>query len=121
MQGSPYQSKLEIIQGDFMKVELPYFDVCVANVPYQISSPLTFKLLSHRPQFSKRDADVSERVCHANGREGWRRAVLSLGGEHAAVGEDATHFKSREEQFPTAAESRFVRGENRAEETSSCR
>jgi 18S rRNA (adenine1779-N6/adenine1780-N6)-dimethyltransferase len=34
-----------------MKVELPYFDVCVANVPYQISSPLTFKLLSHRPQF----------------------------------------------------------------------
>lgn len=51
VQGSPYQSKLEIIQGDFMKVELPYFDVCVANVPYQISSPLTFKLLSHRPQF----------------------------------------------------------------------
>ena len=37
--------------ADFMKVELPYFDVCVANVPYQISSPLTFKLLSHRPQF----------------------------------------------------------------------
>ena len=51
VQGSPYQSKLEIIQGDFMKVDLPYFDVCVANVPYQISSPLTFKLLSHRPQF----------------------------------------------------------------------
>ena len=25
--------------------------VCVANVPYQISSPLVFKLLSHRPMF----------------------------------------------------------------------
>lgn len=51
VQGSPFKDKLEIIQGDFMKVDLPYFDVCVANVPYQISSPLTFKLLSHRPQF----------------------------------------------------------------------
>ena len=34
-----------------MKVELPYFDMCVANIPYQISSPLTFKLLAHRPAF----------------------------------------------------------------------
>lgn len=31
-----------------MKVQLPYFDICVANIPYQISSPLTFKLLAHR-------------------------------------------------------------------------
>eukprot|EP00887_Chlorella_sp_A99_P002560 scaffold6.g2560.t1 len=30
------------------RVDLPYFDVCVANIPYQISSPLTFKLLAHR-------------------------------------------------------------------------
>lgn len=41
----------QIIQGDILKTELPYFDVCVANIPYQISSPLTFKLLSHRPLF----------------------------------------------------------------------
>ena len=34
-----------------MQVELPYFDVCVANIPYQISSPLTFRLLAHRPAF----------------------------------------------------------------------
>ena len=34
-----------------MKIDLPFFDVCVANTPYQISSPLTFKLLSHRPMF----------------------------------------------------------------------
>ncbi len=31
-----------------VKVELPFFDVCVANIPYQISSPLLFKLLAHR-------------------------------------------------------------------------
>ena len=48
VQSTPYASHLQIIHGDVMKVDLPYFDVCVANIPYQISSPLTFKLLAHR-------------------------------------------------------------------------
>ncbi|KAJ2364887.1 Dimethyladenosine transferase [Coemansia sp. RSA 2611] len=34
-----------------MKRDLPFFDVCISNTPYQISSPLTFKLLFHRPTF----------------------------------------------------------------------
>jgi len=34
-----------------LKTDLPYFDICVANIPYQISSPLTFKLLNHQPSF----------------------------------------------------------------------
>lgn len=42
---------LQVIQGDVLKCDLPYFDICVANIPYQISSPLTFKLLAHRPMF----------------------------------------------------------------------
>lgn len=44
--GTPNQKKLEILLGDFMKTELPYFDVCISNTPYQISSPLVFKLLN---------------------------------------------------------------------------
>ncbi|EGV61645.1 Dimethyladenosine transferase [Yamadazyma tenuis] len=44
--GTPQQKKLEIMLGDFMKTELPYFDVCISNTPYQISSPLVFKLLN---------------------------------------------------------------------------
>lgn len=51
VQGTPHAANLSIISGDFLKVDLPYFDVCIANVPYQISSPLIFKLLAHRPQF----------------------------------------------------------------------
>jgi len=51
VQGTPYQSKLQIMVGDVIKTDLPFFDVCVANVPYQISSPLVFKLLLHRPFF----------------------------------------------------------------------
>lgn len=49
VQGKPEQRKLDIIVGDFIKTDLPYFDVCISNTPYQISSPLVFKLLSHRP------------------------------------------------------------------------
>lgn len=51
VQGTPYQAKLQIIVGDVLKTELPFFDICVANIPYQISSPLVFKLLLHRPYF----------------------------------------------------------------------
>ncbi|KNC80473.1 dimethyladenosine transferase [Sphaeroforma arctica JP610] len=51
IQGTPQYSKLSIRVGDILKSEMPYFDVCVANVPYQISSPLVFKLLLHRPFF----------------------------------------------------------------------
>ena len=40
-----------MVIGDFIKADLPYFDVCISNTPYQISSPLVFRLLSHRPLF----------------------------------------------------------------------
>ncbi len=36
-----------LIQGDALRVEFPEFDKFVASIPYQISSPLTFKLLKH--------------------------------------------------------------------------
>ena len=51
VQGTPFQQKLQILIGDALKTEFPFFDICVANVPYQISSPLIFKLLLHRPYF----------------------------------------------------------------------
>jgi len=31
-------SRLQIVLGDVLKMDLPYFDVCVANIPYQSSS-----------------------------------------------------------------------------------
>lgn len=49
VEGTPFAKKLEVIHGDILKVSIPYFDVCVANIPYNISSPLLFKLLKHRP------------------------------------------------------------------------
>ncbi|KAK9834115.1 hypothetical protein WJX84_012384 [Apatococcus fuscideae] len=51
VQETPYAASLQVIQGDVMKSELPFFDICVANIPYQISSPLVFKLLTMSSNF----------------------------------------------------------------------
>jgi len=48
MSGRP---NLEIREGDCLRGDWPAFDVCAANLPYQISSPFTFRLLAHRPSF----------------------------------------------------------------------
>lgn len=49
VQGTPMAKKLDVLLGDAIKTEFPYFDVCISNTPYQISSPLTFKLLAAQP------------------------------------------------------------------------
>ncbi|KAI3638860.1 hypothetical protein MIR68_003358 [Amoeboaphelidium protococcarum] len=51
VQGTVEQKKLQLINSDFLKVGLPYFDLCISNTPYQISAPLVEKLLRHRPLF----------------------------------------------------------------------
>ncbi|MDY9923976.1 16S rRNA (adenine(1518)-N(6)/adenine(1519)-N(6))-dimethyltransferase RsmA [Methanobacterium sp.] len=40
-------SNVEVLEGDATKMEFPYFNKVVSNLPYQISSPITFKLLNH--------------------------------------------------------------------------
>ncbi len=39
--------EVELILGDALEVPWPAFDVMVSNLPYRISSPLTFRLLDH--------------------------------------------------------------------------
>lgn len=57
-QGTPFSNRLEVIQGDVLKCDLPYFDICVANIPYQISSPLVFKLLDVNQKYHFRCAII---------------------------------------------------------------
>merc|ERR550532_1571070 len=45
------KTNLEVKEGDCLRGTWPAFDVCAANLPYQISSPFTFRLLAHRPLF----------------------------------------------------------------------
>jgi 18S rRNA (adenine1779-N6/adenine1780-N6)-dimethyltransferase len=38
VQGKPEQKRLEVLLGDVIKTELPQFDVCISNTPYQVCS-----------------------------------------------------------------------------------
>ena len=40
VQGKPEQKRLEVLLGDVIKTELPQFDVCISNTPYQVSFPV---------------------------------------------------------------------------------
>ncbi|KAK4249105.1 S-adenosyl-L-methionine-dependent methyltransferase [Corynascus novoguineensis] len=47
VQGGPLAKKLEVILGDVIKMpEMPPCDALISNTPYQISSPLIFKMLA---------------------------------------------------------------------------
>lgn len=40
VQGTAEQKKLQIMVGDFLEADLPYFDVCISNTPYQVTKIL---------------------------------------------------------------------------------
>jgi len=42
---SEYQEKVELVEADALEVKWPRFDRFISNIPYNISSPLIFKLL----------------------------------------------------------------------------
>lgn len=44
----PKRVKMHLVIGDALETEYPPFDLCISNTPYQISSPLVFKLLAYR-------------------------------------------------------------------------
>ena len=36
VQGTPHRKNLKVLVGDVLKQDLPFFDVCLANLPYQV-------------------------------------------------------------------------------------
>ena len=48
---SEHYSKFKLTKGDVLITKFPVFDLCIANIPYQISSSIVFKILSHKPLF----------------------------------------------------------------------
>ncbi|KAH9477159.1 Dimethyladenosine transferase [Psilocybe cubensis] len=82
VQGTPEQRKLEVVIGDFVKVDMPYFEVCISNTPYQISSPLVFRLLSHRPLFRVAilmfQREFAQRLVARPGTDMWSRLSANV-------------------------------------------
>ncbi|KAG5472620.1 hypothetical protein LSCM4_01940 [Leishmania orientalis] len=79
-QNTPLASKLQIIRGNCLEQDFPYFDKCVANVPYAISSALIFKLLK-KPTFKCAvlmfQREFALRVCAQPGSEAYCRLSVN--------------------------------------------
>ncbi|EKF38008.1 ribosomal RNA adenine dimethylase family protein, putative [Trypanosoma cruzi marinkellei] len=79
-QNTPLASKLQVIRGNCLDHEFPYFDKCVANVPYAISSALVFKLL-RKPTFKCAvlmfQREFALRVCAQPGAEAYCRLSVN--------------------------------------------
>jgi len=71
---------VELIEGDAVKVEWPKFNKMVSNLPYQISSPVTFKLLKH--DFEKAvliyQLEFAERMVARPGDKNYSRLSLMV-------------------------------------------
>ena len=75
------RNNLKVVEGDAIKTTFPYFDVCVANLPYQISSPFVFKLLAQRPPFRCAvvmfQKEFAERLVAQVGEENYGRLAIN--------------------------------------------
>ena len=73
---------VSVIYGDALKTELPEFDVCVSNPPYNISSPLLFRLLerdSYRTLILSFQEEFARRLIAKPGERNFGRLGASTG------------------------------------------
>ncbi len=75
---------IEVIEGNALKLEFPEFNKVVANLPYYISSDLTFKLLHHKFELGvlMYQKEFAERMIASPGSESYGR--LSVTAQHYA-------------------------------------
>ncbi len=71
---------LEVIQGDALAMEFPTFNKVVSNIPYSISSPLTFKLLGCDFELAilTYQKEFAERLIAKPGTSNYSRLSVSL-------------------------------------------
>jgi 16S rRNA A1518/A1519 N6-dimethyltransferase RsmA/KsgA/DIM1 with predicted DNA glycosylase/AP lyase activity len=79
VRSTPDQRKLNVVVGDFLKVDLPYFDVCISNTPYQVTMGIWLilkdfitigvQVTSSSTNVPVCSSHVSTRVCNASSRQ----------------------------------------------------
>jgi 16S rRNA (adenine1518-N6/adenine1519-N6)-dimethyltransferase len=71
---------VEVIVGDALKIDFPEFNKVISNLPYSISSPVTFKLLKSRFEFGilMYQYDFAKRMAAAPGGKDYGRLSVSV-------------------------------------------
>ena len=72
---------IRVIQGDAMEAELPETDIVVSNLPYQISSAITLRLLDHgfRRAILMFQKEFAEHLVAKPGQAGYSRISVMAG------------------------------------------
>lgn len=75
-----YGRKFELNIGDAIKATFPRFDLCISNTPYQISSPLIFKLLEQdfRCAFLMLQKEFADRLVARPGTSEYSRLTVAV-------------------------------------------
>ncbi|MBE8540079.1 16S rRNA (adenine(1518)-N(6)/adenine(1519)-N(6))-dimethyltransferase RsmA [Geoglobus acetivorans] len=77
--GEINEGKFVLIEGDALKVEWPEFNKFVSNIPYQISSELTFRLLKRKYELAvvMYQKEFAERLVARSGKKYGRLSVVA--------------------------------------------
>jgi len=89
---------VEVLHGDALRVEFPSFDKTVSNLPYQISSEVTFKLLKYPfvCGILMYQREFAERMVAAPGTKNYSRLTVCLS------------YKSQVEVLENVASTAFI-------------
>lgn len=128
VQGTPMQKRLDVMLGDVIKTELPPFDVCISNTPYQVRrlSPLRPRTphANNTPDFlpasiqaslapqpaTHLDSHVSARIRAPPDGPPRRCPILPPQCQRPVLGTHNAHHEGREKQLQAPTTSRIVGG-----------
>jgi 16S rRNA (adenine1518-N6/adenine1519-N6)-dimethyltransferase len=99
---------LTVLEGDALEVDLPEFTACVANLPYGISSEITFRLLPEgKPLVLMFQKEFAERMAAESATDDYGR--LSVSAQHYAGVEVVEPVPPTAFSPPPAVDSAVVR------------
>ncbi|UPW00085.1 16S ribosomal RNA methyltransferase A [Halorussus gelatinilyticus] len=105
--------RLTVVSGDALDVELPDFTACISNLPYGVSSEITFRLLPRgKPTLLMFQKEFAERMAADVGTDDYGR--LSVSAQHYADVEVVEPVPKEAFSPPPEVESAIVRTTPRA-------
>ncbi len=80
LEGRYSDENLEVLHGDVLEMDLPDFDKVISNLPFNISSPVTFKLLKNDFELGvlTYQKEYADRMCAEVGEDDYSRLSVMV-------------------------------------------